>query len=230
MGFHRTALVTGVSAGLGAALARGLVERGWRVVGTGRRAEPLERMREELGEAFVPVVGDVTDAAHRARVAEVAGGAGDLLLVVNNAGWLGPSPLPRLAAFPLDALEALFRTNVVAPLGIIQMVLPVLAPGAAVVSISSDASVEPYPEWGGYGATKAALDQLSAVLAAEHPDLDVYTFDPGDMRTAMHQDAFPGADISDRPTPESVVPALLRLVDERPKSARYAVSDFAAAR
>ncbi|MCP2287330.1 SDR family NAD(P)-dependent oxidoreductase [Nocardia amikacinitolerans] len=228
---HRpTALITGASAGLGRALARALVERGWRVIGTARRGDRLDAVRAELGAAFVAVTGDVTDPRHRARLAEIADGAGPLDLVVNNASMLGPSPMPRLADFPLDELEAVYRTNVVAPLAVLQATLPLLGPDGVIVAISSDAAVEPYPGWGGYGSAKAALDQLTAILAAEHPELDVYSFDPGDMRTEMHQAAFPGQDISDRPEPEGVVPALLRLLDERPKSGRYTAADFAVAR
>ncbi|MCP2317111.1 Short-chain dehydrogenase [Nocardia amikacinitolerans] len=228
---HRpTALITGASAGLGRALARALVERGWRVIGTARRGDRLDAVRAELGAAFVAVTGDVTDPAHRARLAEIADGAGPLDLVVNNASTLGPSPMPRLADFPLDELEAVYRTNVVAPLAVLQATLPLLGPDGVIVDISSDAAVEPYPGWGGYGPAKAALDQLTAILAAEHPELAVYSFDPGDMRTEMHQAAFPGEDISDRPEPESVVPALLRMLDERPKSGRYTAADFAVAR
>ncbi|MEV0341320.1 SDR family oxidoreductase [Nocardia sp. NPDC050713] len=228
---HRpTALITGASAGLGRALARALTGRGWRVIGTARRGDRLDEVRAELGVAFVAVTGDVTDPAHRARLAEIADGAGPLDLVVNNASRLGPSPLPRLADYPLDELEAVYRTNVVAPLAVLQATLPLLGPGGVIVDISSDAAVEPYPGWGGYGSAKAALDQLTAILAAEHPELAVYSFDPGDMRTEMHQAAFPGEDISDRPEPESVVPALLRLLDERPRNGRYTAADFAVAR
>ncbi|MET8774688.1 SDR family oxidoreductase [Nocardia sp. NPDC004654] len=228
---HRpTALITGASAGLGRALARALTGRGWRVIGTARRGDRLDEVRAELGVAFVAVTGDVTDPAHRARLAEIADGAGPLDLVVNNASRLGPSPLPRLADYALDELEAVYRTNVVAPLAVLQATLPLLGPGGVIVDISSDAAVEPYPGWGGYGSAKAALDQLTAILAAEHPELAVYSFDPGDMRTEMHQAAFPGEDISDRPEPESVVPALLRLLDERPRNGRYTAADFAVAR
>ncbi|WP_067832960.1 SDR family NAD(P)-dependent oxidoreductase [Nocardia lijiangensis] len=228
---HRpTALITGASAGLGLALSRALAGRGWRVIGTARRGDRLDRVRAELGAAFIAVTGDVTDPAHRARLTEIAEGAGPLDLVVNNASRLGPSPLPRLADYPLDELEAVYRTNVVAPLAILQAVLPLLDLGGVVIDISSDAAVEPYPGWGGYGSAKAALDQLTAILAAEHPELAIYSFDPGDMRTEMHQAAFPGEDISDRPEPDTVVPALLRLLDERPKNGRYTAADFAVAR
>ncbi|PXX64222.1 short-subunit dehydrogenase [Nocardia tenerifensis] len=225
-----TALITGASAGFGLALTRALVQRGWRVIGTGRRAERLARVSEELGVPFVAVPGDVTDPAHRARLAETISDAGELALIVNNASRLGPSPLVRLAEYPLDELELVYRTNVLAPLAVLQLALPLLTPGGSVVNISSDAAVEPYPAWGGYGSSKAALDQLTAILAAEHPELSIYAFDPGDMRTEMHQAAFPGDDISDRPEPDTVVPALLRLLHERPKNARYAATDFAAGR
>ncbi|KAA8885046.1 SDR family oxidoreductase [Nocardia colli] len=222
-----TALITGASAGFGLALSRALVQRGWRVIGTGRRADRLAQAAEELGAAFIAIPGDVTDPAHRALLAETASSAGELALVVNNASRLGPSPLARLADYPLDELELVYRTNVLAPLAVVQFALPLLAPGGSVVNISSDAALEPYPEWGGYGSSKAALDQLTAILGAEHPDVSIYAFDPGDMRTEMHQAAFPGDDISDRPQPDTVVPALLRLLQEKPKNARYAAADFA---
>jgi NAD(P)-dependent dehydrogenase (short-subunit alcohol dehydrogenase family) len=226
---HRpTALITGASAGFGLALARVLVGRGWRVIGTARRADRLERVRAELGDEFRAIPGDVTDPGHRAELAEVASAVGYLDLVVNNASRLGPSPMPRLADYPLDELELVYRTNVVAPLAIAQFVLPLLrVGGGVVVNISSDAGVEPYPDWGGYGSSKAALDQVTAILAAENPEVPIYAFDPGDMRTEMHQAAFPGDDISDRPEPESVVPALLRLIEEKPKNGRYTAADFA---
>lgn len=225
-----TALITGASAGFGLALSRALVQRGWRVIGTARRAERLARVSEELGAAFIAIPGDVTDPAHRALLAETASGAGQLTLVVNNASRLGPSPLVRLADYPLDELELVYRTNVLGPLAVLQFALPLLTPGGTVVNISSDAAIEPYPEWGGYGSSKAALDQLTAILSAEHPELSIYAFDPGDMRTEMHQAAFPGDDISDRPEPDTVVPALLRLLAEKPKNARYAAADFAVGR
>ncbi|QIS05361.1 SDR family NAD(P)-dependent oxidoreductase [Nocardia brasiliensis] len=226
----RTALITGASAGFGRALARALVHGGWRVIGTGRDAARLAAVSTELGAAFVAVPGDVTDPAHRAELAEGIGGAGELALVVNNASRLGPSPLVRLADYPLAELELVYRTNVIAPLAVLQFAVPLLAADGVVVDISSDAAIEPYPEWGGYGSSKAALDQLTAILGAEHPELSVYAFDPGDMRTGMHQAAFPGVDISDRPEPEVVVPALLRLLGEKPKSGRYVAADFAVGR
>ncbi|WP_406231836.1 SDR family NAD(P)-dependent oxidoreductase [Nocardia sp. NBC_01009] len=225
---HRpTALITGASAGFGLALTRSLVGRGWRVIGTARRADRLERGRAELGDAVLAVAGDITDPAHRAELADIARRIGYLDLVVNNASRLGPSPMPRLADYPLDELERVYRTNVIAPLAVLQFALPLLGSAGVAIDISSDAGVEPYPDWGGYGSSKAALDQLTAILAAEHPDVSIYAFDPGDMRTEMHQAAFPGDDISDRPAPETVVPALLRLIEERPKNGRYTAADFA---
>ncbi|MFR9752054.1 SDR family NAD(P)-dependent oxidoreductase [Nocardia sp. 004] len=220
------AVITGASAGFGAALARALAGQGWRVLGTARRADRLARLAAELGQAFLAIPGDVTDSADRARLADSVRGVGELALVVNNASRLGPSPLPRLTDYPLDELEQVFHTNVLAPLAIVQFALPLLRPGGSVVNISSDAALEPYPGWGGYGSSKAALDQLTAILGAEHPDLSIYAFDPGDMRTDMHQAAFPGVDISDRPEPETVVPALLRLLAEKPSSGRYTAADF----
>ncbi|WP_330249555.1 SDR family oxidoreductase [Nocardia sp. NBC_00565] len=227
MVYRATALITGASAGFGLALTRSLVGRGWRVIGTARRADRLDRVRTELGDALRTLPGDITDPRHRAELAEIASGIGHLDLVVNNASRLGPSPMPRLANYPLDELELVYRTNVIAPLAVLQFALPLLGVDGVAVNISSDAGAEPYPDWGGYGSSKAALDQLTAILAAEHPETSIYAFDPGDMRTEMHQAAFPGDDISDRPEPETVVPALLRLIEERPKNGRYTAADFA---
>jgi NAD(P)-dependent dehydrogenase (short-subunit alcohol dehydrogenase family) len=216
----RTALVTGASAGLGRALAAALVRRKWTVIGDARDAAALRSAAREDG--FTAIPGDVTDPAHRASLAEACP---SLDLLVNNASSLGVSPLPPLARYPLDALEDVYRVNVFAPLALTQLLLPALARGV-LINISSDAAVEAYEGWGGYGSAKAALDQLTAVLGAEHPDLSVYAVDPGDLRTAMHQRAFPGEDISDRPLPSSAVPAFLRLLDERPPSGRYRAADL----
>jgi NAD(P)-dependent dehydrogenase (short-subunit alcohol dehydrogenase family) len=222
-----TALITGASRGLGRALAAELTRRGWRVVVDARDAARLAESAAELGPVTA-VPGDVADAAHRRALAEAVGDRLDLL--VNNASDLGPSPLPRLADLDPDRFQALLAVNTVAPLALLQAVLPALtAAGGRVLDISSDAAVEAYEGWGGYGASKAALDQLTAVLAVEHPDLRVYAVDPGDMRTEMHQAAFPGEDISDRPDPETVVPALLRLIAEDFPSGRYRATDFAPA-
>ena len=223
------ALVTGASAGLGLALARALASRRYHLVVDARGPEALERARSQLAEdtEVTAVAGDVADPAHRAALLAAVDSYGRLDLLVNNASRLGPSPQPALADYPLAELERVYQVDVLAPLALIQACLPRLA-GGAVVNVSSDAAVEAYPGWGGYGSAKAALDQLSAVLAAERPELRVYAFDPGDMRTAMHQAAFPGEDISDRPEPETVVPGLLRLLDARPPSGRYRAGDVPA--
>ncbi|MET0458868.1 MAG: SDR family oxidoreductase [Ilumatobacteraceae bacterium] len=223
---HRTAIVTGGSRGLGRALVTELAARGWNVITDGRDAVTLADASTGLGDGVVAIPGDITDADHRRELVRVAVGLGGRIdLVVNNAGGLGPSPLPGLAEYPLAALVDLFAVNVVAPLGLIQDALAHLAAPAVVVDITSDASVEAYEGWGGYGATKAALDHLGRVLAAEHPELRVLTIDPGDMRTQMHQDAFPGEDISDRPLPEASVPAILALVESDRPSGRYQAAD-----
>jgi NAD(P)-dependent dehydrogenase (short-subunit alcohol dehydrogenase family) len=219
-----TAVITGGSRGLGRALASALAERGWRLVIDARRAESLAAVAAELPGALA-IPGDVTDPAHRAALDAAAD---SLDLLVNNASDLGPAPLPPLAKYPLDGLRHVYETDIVAPLALTQLLLPKLrAANGIVVNISSDAAVEGYPGWGGYGSAKAALDQISAVLAAEEPDIRVYAVDPGDMRTEMHQAAFPGEDISDRPLPESVVPALLALLARRPASGRLRLADLA---
>ena len=221
-----TALITGAGRGLGLALARSLLRDGWRVVTDARRAGHLAAALP--GAVVVP--GDVTDPAHRDALAAAVSGLGRLDLLVNNASELGPSPLPRLADVPLAAARRVHETNVIAPLALIQEFLPLLrASRGIIVNLSSDAAVEAYEGWGTYGSSKAALDQLSAVLAAEEPGLAIYAVDPGDMRTQMHQAAFPGEDISDRPEPEAVVPALLRLLATRPPSGRLRAAHLTAA-
>jgi NAD(P)-dependent dehydrogenase (short-subunit alcohol dehydrogenase family) len=225
-----TAIVTGASRGLGLALAGALADRGWRLVIDGRGAAALERAAAALRDRtdVVALAGDVADPAHRAALVDAAGPTVDLL--VNNASTLGASPLPPLFAYPLDRLEQVYRVNVLAPLALTQLALPRLAEGARVVNVTSDAAVEPYEGWGGYGSAKAALEQLSAVLAVEHPALRVYAVDPGDMNTQMHQEAFPGEDISDRPAPEASVPGLLALIEGDLPSGRYAAAALAEAR
>jgi NAD(P)-dependent dehydrogenase (short-subunit alcohol dehydrogenase family) len=217
------AIVTGASKGLGLALTRALVERGWEVVADARHATALDAVAAELGPNVVAVPGDVADPQHRAALVAEAERRGRLDLLVNNASTLGTSPLPRLGTLALDTFRQTLEINVVAPLALIQAALPLLrASGGAVVNITSDAGVEGYEAWGGYGSSKAALEQLSNVLAAEEPAVRVYWVDPGDMRTEMHQDAFPGEDISDRPPPQDSVGGLLDLIDARPASGRYA--------
>jgi NAD(P)-dependent dehydrogenase (short-subunit alcohol dehydrogenase family) len=223
----KTALVTGGSRGFGLALAHALVDDGWTVVVDGRD-EPNLRLAERSVPGLIVVPGNVEDPAHRRALADTVSARGPLQLLVNNASSLGPSPLPDLLDLAPDALSALLEVNVVAPLALVQELAPQLGPDAVVVDVSSDAAVEAYPGWGGYGASKAALDQLTRVLAVERPGLRVYAFDPGDMRTGMHQAAYPGEDISDRPLPETVaVPALLRLLAEQPASGRYRAEELA---
>jgi NAD(P)-dependent dehydrogenase (short-subunit alcohol dehydrogenase family) len=223
-----TALVTGASKGFGRAVATQLAARGWRLVLDARGEADLARVAADLPDA-VAVAGDVTDPLHREALAAAVEVLGGIDLLVNNASELGPSPLPGLRAYPLDAARTVYETNVIAPLALIQLLLPSLtAAGGAIVNISSDAAVEAYEGWGGYGSSKAALDHIGAVLAAEESDIRVYAFDPGDMRTDMHQRAFPGEDISDRPGAETVVPAFLRLIDERPASGRYRAAELCA--
>jgi NAD(P)-dependent dehydrogenase (short-subunit alcohol dehydrogenase family) len=219
---HRIALVTGGSAGLGRALVTALADDGWTVITDGRRADRLAG----LPSGVIAMAGDITDTTHRgAMVAEVAR-LGRLDLLVHNAGSLGPTPLPRLEAITADDLQALWRPNVGAPLLFTGQVLPYLAGADGVLlTISSDAAVEHYPGWGLYGASKAALDHIALQYAAENPGITAYAVDPGDLRTEMHQAAFPAEDISDRPEPASVVPAILRLIDSGWTSGRYRAAD-----
>jgi NAD(P)-dependent dehydrogenase (short-subunit alcohol dehydrogenase family) len=226
----RTAIVTGASRGLGLALAHALAQRGWRLVIDARSADDLEAARAALvdaGAEVTAVVGDVADSWHRGTLVEAAGERIDLL--VNNASVLGAAPLPALADYPIDVLEHVLRVNTIAPLALIQLVLPRMPEGARIVNIGSDAAVEAYEGWGGYGSSKAALEQLTAVLGAERPDLRVYAVDPGDMNTRMNQDAHPGEDISDLPSPQESVPGLLVLVDGDVPSGRHRASELAAA-
>lgn len=215
------AIITGASRGLGFALATGLVENGWRLVIDARDARALSDARSRLGAGVLAVPGDVTNPAHREALHAAANELGGVDLLVNNAGILGPSPQPTLADYPGDVLRQVYEVNVLGPLALIQLVLPDLRKrSGAVVTITSDAAVEAYPGWGGYGSAKAAIEQLSRVLAAEEPGIRAWAVDPGDLRTRMHQEAFPGEDISDRPLPETVVPAFLELVANRPESGR----------
>jgi NAD(P)-dependent dehydrogenase (short-subunit alcohol dehydrogenase family) len=218
-----TALITGASRGLGLALARQLAQLGWYLIIDARGAEELEEARLELARQtrVIALAGDVTSAEHRAALARAVSEIGQLDLLVNNASILGPSPQPALLDYPLEVLEEVYRANVLAPLAIIQAMRPYLRAGACILNVTSDAAVEPYAGWGGYGSSKAALEQLSNILAAENEQWRVYRVDPGDMRTRMHQEAFPGEDISDRPLPETSVPGLLALIQGTYPSGRY---------
>lgn len=222
-----TALISGASRGLGLALATALAQRGWALLLDARGAPALEVVRGELERItlVVAIAGDITDSAHLWALAAAAREMGGLDAIVNNASTLGLSPQPALLDFPLAALVEVYRTNVLAPLALLQAVRDVLKPGARILNVTSDAAREQYAGWGGYGSSKAALEQLSHILAAELPEYRVYWVDPGDMRTAMHQAAFPGEDISDRPLPEVSVPGLLRLLEGNLPSGRYIARD-----
>jgi NAD(P)-dependent dehydrogenase (short-subunit alcohol dehydrogenase family) len=226
-----TAIVTGASRGFGRALSAALAERGWGLVIDARGSTALERARRAIARdaPVIAVAGDITAATHRAALVRAAEGLGGIDALILNAGGLGPSPLPPLGRFPLQELRRLFEVNTISQLALVQVALPLLAPGAAVVAVTSDAAREAYPGWGGYGASKAALEQLAGVLGVEHPELAVLVVDPGDMRTRMHQDAFPGEDISDRPLPEERAPALVRLLEAGAESGRYALAPEGAA-
>jgi NAD(P)-dependent dehydrogenase (short-subunit alcohol dehydrogenase family) len=230
MNNRRTALITGASRGLGLSLARALADRGWQLILDARGGEALTAAHAELAPLtrVVAVPGDVSDPAHRLQLESEARALGGLDALINNASTLGESPLPSLLDYPLRSLETVFRTNVVAPLGVIQSVRASFKPGARIINVSSDAAVEAYEGWGGYGAGKAALEQLSAVLAAENPELHVYWVDPGDMRTQMQQDAYPGEDISDRPLPEESIPGFLALLEGDLPSGRYSARNLVA--
>jgi len=228
----RTAVVTGASRGLGRALAGWLAAAGYALVIDARDGAALESARSALHGRGAPapiiaIPGDVTDPAHRTALqhaAEALGGAG---LLVNNAGTLGARPRPALADYPLAGLRAAFEANVIAPVALAQALLPSLRRrGGAILNITSDAATGAYAGWGGYGAAKAALEQASNVLAAEENGVRVWWVDPGDLRTQMHADAFPGVDISDRPMPAEVVPGFARLIGERMPSGRYRATDL----
>jgi NAD(P)-dependent dehydrogenase (short-subunit alcohol dehydrogenase family) len=219
----KTALITGASRGLGLALAHRLAREGWTLIIDARGERDLEAVRADLADLthVVAISGDVTDEDHRQALAGAARDAGALDALINNASILGPSPQPTLLDYPLDTLEEVYRANAIAPLALIQAVRDELRPGARILNVTSDAAVEPYEGWGGYGSSKAALEQLSNILAAENPDLRVYRVDPGDMRTRMQQEAFPDEDISDRPPPEESVPGLVELLIGNLPSGRY---------
>jgi NAD(P)-dependent dehydrogenase (short-subunit alcohol dehydrogenase family) len=226
----RTAIITGASRGLGLALARTLAEHGWTLIIDARTEEALESARAELSRStcVIAIPGDVTDPEHREDLAEAAREAGGVDALVNNASILGPSPQPELLDYPLDVLEQVYHSNVISPLALIQALNNELKPQARIINVTSDAAVEPYEGWGGYGSSKAALEQLSNILAAENPGLRVYRVDPGDMRTQMHQEAFPDEDISDRPLPEESVPGFIELLTGDLPSGRYEARELAA--
>lgn len=227
---QRAALITGASRGLGLALARLLAQEGWTLILDARGAEALAEAERELSTQtrVIAIAGDIAETSHRWALAEAVRKQGWLDVVVNNASVLGPSPQPKLLEYPLDVLEQVYRVNVLGPLALIQDVQDFLKPNAAVINISSDAGVQPYPGWGGYGSSKAALEQLTAILAAENPDWRVYWVDPGDMRTQMHQEAYPGEDISDRPLPDQSAAGLVKLIESNLPSGRHLARELAA--
>lgn len=218
------AIITGASQGLGLALARALAERGYALAIDARHADRLAAAEAELAQRtrVAAVAGDVTDPEHRRHLVDAAAALGPIAVLVNNASTLGASPLPRLDVIDADVLRQTFETNVIAPIALYQLTTPHLAVGATVINITSDAAVEGYSGWGGYGASKAALEQAGRVLAAEREDLRILTIDPGDMRTEMHQAAFPDEDISDRPLPEVSIPGIVALIEGEQPSGRYA--------
>jgi NAD(P)-dependent dehydrogenase (short-subunit alcohol dehydrogenase family) len=224
---NQNAIITGGSAGLGRALARILLQRGWRLTVDGRRPELLDDLHAELANPdLVTIAGDVADAAHRAELVQQAASAGPIDLIINNASELGGSPLPRLLDLDHDALERVWRVNVLAPLALVQDAWPYLADHAVIINVTSDAAADHYEGWGGYGGSKAALDHQTLTWAAEEPQHRWYAVDPGDMRTAMHQAAFPGEDISDRPEPEAIAPTIAALVSSGLPSGRYRAGDL----
>lgn len=225
----KTALVTGASRGLGLALALALAEKGWQLIINARGADRLEAAQKRLAHFthVIAIAGDIGSNDHRQALANTADEVGPIDLVINNAGMLGPSPQPNLIDYPLDMLAQVFQTNTIAQLGLLQAVAPYLSPQPTIINVTSDAATEAYAGWGGYGASKAALEQISNILAAEQPAWRVYTVDPGDMQTEMHQAAFPGEDISDRGLPEDSVPGFMALIDRRVfPSGRYAAREL----
>jgi NAD(P)-dependent dehydrogenase (short-subunit alcohol dehydrogenase family) len=225
---NRTAIITGASRGLGLALARELALRDWRLVIDARGADALAAAADELRHhtEVEAIAGDVTDEWHRGALVDASRGQIDLL--VNNASMLGPSPQPELADYPSKELRRVYEVNLHAPLALTQLALPLIPPGGRIINVTSDAALEAYAGWGGYGSSKAALEQLTAIFAAEQHGLRIYAVDPGDMRTQMHQEAFPGEDISDRPPPEDSVPGLLELIEGDLPSGRYRVAELIA--
>lgn len=226
----RTALITGASRGLGLALARQLAQQRWNLLIDARNKQALDLAHAQLAQQtnVVAIHGDVTDVLHRQALFEAVQAFGGLDALVNNASILGPSPQPYLLEYPLDVLEQVYRTNVLAPLALIQGLQHQFKQDARIINITSDAGIEAYPGWGGYGSSKAALEHLSRILAVENSSLHVYWVDPGDMRTQMHQEAFPGEDISDRPLPEESVPGILTLLKGTYPGGRYTTRSLTA--
>ena len=226
---YKTAIITGASRGLGEAIARSLAKDGWNLILTARSAAALEKVRIELSlqTSVIALPGSINDEAHLKEIARTAEQSGGIDLLINNAGALGTSPLPNLLSYSIKALKDVFTTNVFSQLGVIQAVQPYLKSSPMIINLTSDAAVEAYSGWGGYGASKAAFEQISAVLASENPDWKVFWVDPGDMRTQMHQDAFPGEDITDRPLPEVSVSGFLQLINGDFSSGRYQAQKLA---
>jgi NAD(P)-dependent dehydrogenase (short-subunit alcohol dehydrogenase family) len=220
---RKTALITGASRGLGLAVARALAQQGWQLIINARGEAAMQDALTEMGllTRVTAVSGDISDPLHRDALAAAAKTMGGVDAVINNAGSLGVTPLPPLLDYPLDELTTLFHVNVTAQLGVLQALRHQLKPHATIINVTSDAAVSAYEGWGGYGASKRALEQLTAVFAAENRSWRVYTVDPGDMRTQMHQEAFPGEDISDRPLPERSVPGFLALLNGNYANGRY---------
>ena len=233
MNTKKTALITGASQGFGLNLAEALAAEGWQLLINGRNAERLLQAQKSLAQhtKVIAISGDVRDEIHLLQLRDALLHQGwKLNLVVNNASALGTSPLSNLLEHPVDNLHELYHTNIIAPISLLQKVKSYLLPDAQVINLSSDTGVEAYAGWGAYGSSKAALDHLSAILAQEQPQLHIYALDPGDMRTSMHQAAFPGEDISDRPLPGQIaIPAVLQLIEKQLPSGRYIASDLVAA-
>lgn len=225
---NKHALITGASKGLGFALARELLRENWTVVIDARNPEELEAARTELAQIgnVVAICGNVADADHRDALVEAAWAIGGLNLVVNNASTLGASPQPQLSEYPIELFEEVYRVNTFAPLAILQKLAPHLLDGVKVINVTSDAGVEPYAGWGGYGSSKAALEHVSAILAIEMPTWRIYWVDPGEMQTQMLQDAFPGEDISDRPLPGATANVFMKLINGDFPSGRYSANDL----
>lgn len=225
----KTALITGASRGLGLAIATALAHEGWQLLLNGRNPKALLQAQNKLSALtkVEAISGDVMDEIHLIQFPQRIAQFGQIDLVINNASTIGPSPQPKLLDYPIETIHQIFHTNVIAPLSLLQKIREYLSQKAIIINVSSDAAVEAYEGWGGYGASKAALDHLTAILAVEQPDWRVYAVDPGDMQTQMHQEAFPNEDISDRPLPEEVaVPALLHLIKVQRKSGRYQAQEL----